>query len=226
MEPLVSCILPTKNRAEFIPQAIRSYQSQTYPHRELVIVDNGDDQTAMLLPPDRSIRYAKVTGTLTTGDMRNLCAKYARGEFICHFDSDDWSAPERVADQVTRLSQFGVVTGYHSAFFYDVRDGKCYQWHMPHSAVRYVLGTSLCYRKSWWSSHPFHSLRVGEDLKFFQQAQRDACRFVSTAPANQMIVARVHEDQTCRKTLNRNSYTPMPQTALPKAFPREIQSYK
>lgn len=219
--PLVSCILPTKDRAAFIPYAIQSYQSQTYPAKELIIVDNGDDSTEAMVQLHASvdIRYYRVSGNLTTGEMRNLCAKYAQGEFICHFDSDDWSAPERVTDQVTRLGLFGVLTGYHAMLFYDERDDKCYQWSMPHSPVRYALGTSLCYRRVWWKYHPFHSLRIGEDMRFFQQALREANRLVETVPAGPLMVARVHNHQTSRKTLNRTSYRPVPTTVLPQGFP-------
>jgi glycosyltransferase involved in cell wall biosynthesis len=218
--PLVSCILPTKNRAAFIPQAIASYQSQTYPNKELVIFDNGDDETEAILPTDLSIRYYRITGNRTTGEMRNFCAKYSKGEFICHFDSDDWSAPRRITDQVTRLGEHGVVTGYHAMLFYDERDGKLYWWRMPsHSAIRYALGTSLCYRRVWWHYHPFQALRIGEDMKFVQQALREAYRLVTTVSAEQLMVARVHHQQTSRKTLNPASYQPVSRTTLPQAFP-------
>lgn len=215
---LVSCILPTKNRAAFIPGAVRSYQSQTYPAKELIVLDNGEDSTASLLPSDPSIRYIKIDGQRTIGDMRNLCARYARGEFVCHFDSDDWSAPERITDQVTRLGVHGVVTGYHAMLFYDVRDGRCYHWSMPHSPIRYVLGTSLCYRKEWWRHHPFPALQIGEDIRFFQNAIRVAHRLVPTAPAEKLMVARVHKDQTSRKSLTPRSYRPVPLSALPATF--------
>jgi glycosyltransferase involved in cell wall biosynthesis len=219
MFPLVSCILPTKNRAAFVPDAIRSYQSQTYPNKELIVLDNGEDATESLIPPDPTIRYARVHGEVTTGDMRNACVMQSSGQVICHFDSDDWSAPERVTDQVTRLGTFGVVTGYHSMLFYDVRDGKCYQWHTPQVTMRYLLGTSLCYRRQWWDHHPFRSLTVGEDVRFVQQAMREAYKLVPTAAAGQLMVARVHDHQTCRKSLSRTSYTPVAKSSLPKAFP-------
>jgi len=220
--PLVSCILPTKNRAAYIGDAIRSYQSQTYPHTELIIVDNGDDSTEAVVQTHASVdvRYVRVPGrTLPTGDMRNLCVKHAQGEFICHFDSDDWSAPERVTDQVNRLGAHGVVTGYCSMLFYDERDGRCYHWQMSHAPYKFALGTSLCYRREWWRHHPFPSLRIGEDIRFFQQAQREAPRLVMTVPGGQMMVARVHNQQTSRKTLNKTSYTPVPKTTLPQAYP-------
>jgi glycosyltransferase involved in cell wall biosynthesis len=213
-------VLPTKNRAAFIPHAIQCFKAQTYPRKELIIVDNGEDATASLISDmDFSIRYFKVEGPKTTGEMRNLCAVHARGEFIAHFDSDDWSAPERVIDQVTRLGDHGVVTGYHSMLFYDIRDGKTYHWQMPHSPVRYVLGTSLCYRREWWRHHQFNHVQVGEDIRFFMDACRLARRLVTSAPAEKLMVARVHNHQTSHKSLNRTSYAPMSPLSLPVTFP-------
>lgn len=215
---LVSCLLPTKNRAAYIPTAIQSYLSQTYPHKELVIVDNGEDGTHRLVPEDPSIRYVHVRGSLTTGEMRNVCAIHAKGEILCHFDSDDWSAPERVTDQMTRLGSTGMVTGYSNMLFYDERTGKCYHWQHPNQQ-RYALGTSLCYRRVWWEKNPFPSIRVGEDSRFFQQALRTGKTVTTTVPANKLMVARIHAQQTSRKSLGRTSYRPVPRTALPAAYP-------
>jgi glycosyltransferase involved in cell wall biosynthesis len=220
--PLVSCILPTRNRAAFVPDAIRSYQSQTYPNKELIVLDQGEDATESLIPPDPSISYARVSPKLTTGDMRNACVTRARGQWICHFDSDDWSAPERVMEQVTRLGTFGVVTGYYSMLFYDTRSGKTYLWHTPQNAMYYLLGTSLCYQRRWWEHHPFRSISIGEDVRFVQQAMREAFKLVPGAAAGQMMVARVHDHQTSRKNLTRSSYQLVGPTSLPKAFPRAL----
>ena len=88
--------------------------------------------------------------------------------------------------------------------FYDERDGKLLP--LAHAAlhqIRYALGTSLCYRREWWRHHPFQKLRIGEDMMFLRQAVRVAHRLVPTAPANRLMVARVHNHQTSRKSLNR-----------------------
>lgn len=214
--PLISCILPTKNRAAYIPQAIHSYQSQTYPTKELIILDNGTDETETLIPPDPSISYTRISGDHTTGEMRNLCARLAKGEVIAHFDSDDWSAPTRLVDQVHRLGPWGVLTGYNTLLFYDDRDKKCYFW--KGISIPFALGTSLCYRKDWWMTHPFLPMQVGEDLKFFQEAMRGAGRYVHTVPGGQMMVARVHDHQTSRKALTSERYCPIAYTELPEAF--------
>ena len=50
--PLVSCIMPTYNRRHFVPRAIRSFLRQDFPHKELVIVDDGAEAVGDLVPVD------------------------------------------------------------------------------------------------------------------------------------------------------------------------------
>jgi Glycosyltransferases involved in cell wall biogenesis len=218
-EVLVSCILPTRNRAAYIGQAVRSYQSQTYLHKELIIVDNGSDGTEALIPSDPTIHYARVGGTHSTGEMRNLCARRAQGTYICHFDSDDWSAPTRITDQITRLGAQGVVTGYRSMYFYDDRDGLSYLWTT--SLGMFALGTSFCYQRAWWQQHPFLPIQIGEDFRFFKTATRGT-PWVTSTPINGQMVARIHVGQTSRKNLASDRYKQIPGTVLPREFPRAL----
>src|SRR6266852_3436172 len=55
--PLISCIMPTRNRRVFVSQAIGYFERQDYPNRELIIVDDGDDRVDDLIPSNASIRY-------------------------------------------------------------------------------------------------------------------------------------------------------------------------
>ena len=48
--PMVSCIMPTYNRREFIPNAIRYFLRQDYDNKELIIIDDGTDNIADLVP--------------------------------------------------------------------------------------------------------------------------------------------------------------------------------
>lgn len=49
--------MPTANRRPFVAQAIRCLLAQDYAGKELVIVDNGADAVADLVPKDERIRY-------------------------------------------------------------------------------------------------------------------------------------------------------------------------
>src|SRR5258706_7660643 len=97
--PLVPCVLPTANRRSFVPQAIRCFQAQDYPNRELVILDDGADSVADLIPTDPCIRYIRLTGNRTLGRKRNDCVEASRGDLIMHWDDDDWMATHRISYQ-------------------------------------------------------------------------------------------------------------------------------
>jgi glycosyltransferase involved in cell wall biosynthesis len=47
--PLASCIMPTYNRRHFVPNALRYFCRQDYPHKELIIVDDGTDAVGDLV---------------------------------------------------------------------------------------------------------------------------------------------------------------------------------
>src|SRR5262245_38881356 len=98
MEPLVSCIMPTFNRARFTAQAIRYFARQDYARRELIVVDDGSDAA---MPEERSggpaIRYVRLDSRKTVGEKRNIACEAAQGEIILHWDDDDWQASWRIS---------------------------------------------------------------------------------------------------------------------------------
>ena len=120
------------------------------------------------------------------GPKRNLACENAEGEIIVHFDSDDWSAPSRIRDQVERLLASGkAVSGYHSMLFWDGTEGFKFK-----GSADYSLGTALCYRKSFWQKHPFVSEdhKRWEDNVFVQDARND--NEIVAVDAGSLMVAR------------------------------------
>lgn len=149
-----------------MPQAIQCYQDQSYPHRELLIVSDGID-VRDLLPLDRSIRLIHIEEGRPIGEKRNFGVSRARGQIIAHWDDDDWSAPQRLSDQIERLEHSGkAVTGYHSMRF---TDGERW-WQYRADSDKYAIGTSLCFRRSWWEANPFPRIQIGEDSEFSERA--------------------------------------------------------
>lgn len=95
--PLVSCIMPTYNRRQFIPNAIRCFRSQDYPNKELLIVDDGTHAVSDLVPPDPQVRYLRLPSRQAIGAKRNLACEQSSGFFIAHWDDDDWHARDGFA---------------------------------------------------------------------------------------------------------------------------------
>ncbi len=123
--PLVSCIMPTWNRRGVVPLAIRSFQRQDYPNRELIVVDDGDDAVEDLVSGVPGVRYVRLPGRRTIGAKRNAACERARGEFIAHWDDDDWYAPERLRYQIGPLvAGQADITGLENRFMLETGQGR------------------------------------------------------------------------------------------------------
>lgn len=106
--PAVSIILPTYNRAAFLPAALESIKAQTFIDWELVIVDDGStDETPELLPSlTAGLTQATRLVRRTNGGAyaaRNSGLDQARGEFVAFFDSDDLWLPNHLERCVDAL---------------------------------------------------------------------------------------------------------------------------
>lgn len=220
MNPLVSAIMPTRGRQAFARWAVECFLAQTYPHTELVILDDLNDRSFPRgtedLPHGKARIIYLMHTTRSIPDKRNLCIQLAKGDTIAHFDSDDWSAPERLMDQVQRLDASAKqVTGYHSILFHDAAAGY---WAKYCNDAHYAVGTSLCYRKAWAVAHPFRSVaglpNVGEDNDFKERARQHG--ELISVDGGALMVARVHDDNTnpTRSHL-KNTYSYRPVTVTP-----------
>jgi glycosyltransferase involved in cell wall biosynthesis len=101
---LVSVVIPTYNRAHILRTAVDSALNQTYPHIEVVVVDDGsvDDTRDLVATMDPRVRYFKqANGGVAAA--RNHGMLEARGEFIAFLDSDDEWLPWKITAQVGAL---------------------------------------------------------------------------------------------------------------------------
>lgn len=91
-QPEITIMMPTFNHAQYIREAIESVINQTYPHWELIIVDDGStDDTEKVVNSfsDTRIRYLKNLQNIGISKSRNRAIRFAKGKYIGHLDSDD-----------------------------------------------------------------------------------------------------------------------------------------
>lgn len=92
--PLVSVIIPTYNRANVLENAVQSALAQTYPHVEIIVVDDGsDDNTTELMQSYPTVRYI-LKEHAGQGAARSHGLKLAKGTLIASLDSDDIWYPQ------------------------------------------------------------------------------------------------------------------------------------
>jgi glycosyltransferase involved in cell wall biosynthesis len=182
-QPLVSAIMITgKNpvRRPFALAAIKSFQLQTHTPRELVIINEGEQLVGgdtnngeyyyQELPGSATVREIMYGTKLTLGELRNEGLEAARGEFICQWDDDDWSAPDRIAKQLAASHKGSAVTLSHQVRYSFVSKSAFAHRGQPQKDGRWlgIVGTVL---------HPrteirYKPQRKHEDSHFLQRWKR------------------------------------------------------
>jgi glycosyltransferase involved in cell wall biosynthesis len=197
MLPLVSCIMPTHKRRHFVPQAIRYFLRQNYPNKELVILDDGSESVADLVPADPQVRYIRLSGSRTLGAKRNACVEASQGDLIMHWDDDDWMASHRIAYQVEALLQAGAeVCGLRCMLFYELETDRGWLYTYPTNQRPWLAGGSLLYTRYFWRRSPFPNIQIGSDTRFMwsQRLHRSVA-----LPDYTFYVAMIHPSNTSPK---------------------------
>lgn len=102
-EPLVSVIIPTYNRANYIGRAINSILNQTYTSIQIIVVDDGStDNTIEKVEQYKHVEYYyKENGGQASA--RNFGLDFATGKYISTLDSDDMWYPDFLKKSVEKL---------------------------------------------------------------------------------------------------------------------------
>lgn len=186
---LISCIMPTRGRPEFAADAVRQFQRQTWPEKELIILDDPDAPSFTTPPADPQIEYNRCARRWTVGEKRNIAVARSLGGIIAHWDDDDWYSQDRLEDQVQRLlSSNSMLTAYCPVPF---TDGVRW-WDYCNPRPDYGVGASFMYRREFWRANPFAGRMVAEDDQFLDAARGR----VAIAPGRGLMIARIHPGNT------------------------------
>jgi len=104
--PLVTVVIPTRNRRALLAEAIASVQQQTYPNWELIVVDDcSEDDTWSYLTSikDSRIRVIRLERHSERSAARNRGLLVAQGEYVLFLDDDDRLLKEALAMLVDAL---------------------------------------------------------------------------------------------------------------------------
>jgi len=102
---VVSIIIPCYNDAQYIEQAVQSALDQTYPYKEIIVVDDGSNAETKTvlkkLEPKITLLITQENQGQSTA--RNVGINAANGEFILVLDSDDYFEPSFCEEAVAIL---------------------------------------------------------------------------------------------------------------------------
>lgn len=152
----VSVIMPCYNDGKYIMEAIDSVRKQTWENVEIIIVDDGSDDTDTVQVL-KSVENSGITliqgGHRGPAAARNLGIKKATGEYILPLDADDTIEKDYIEKAAVILDEsqnVGIV--YCHADLFGERDGK---WEIPEYSLRAELVdncifVSSLFRKTQW----------------------------------------------------------------------------
>ncbi len=192
--PLVSCVMATRGRPQFVRRALEYFERQDYPNRELIILDDDDGSPDAVVSTDR-VRYVRMPRGTSIGAKRNRGCELARGSIIAQWDDDDWYGAGRLSAQVAPLRAGQAdISGFIGSVFFDLPSWKFWQcspalhrWMF----VEDVHGGTLVYRKSCWgprASYPDRS--IAEDAMFLRAAMRGGARLARMESAGLFVYLR------------------------------------
>ena len=124
---LISIITPCYNSERTIKQTIESVLAQTYPHWEMLIVDDcSTDLSAEIIRTyvnhDSRIKYFKTDHpSCSPSHPRNIGLEQAQGEFVAFLDSDDIWFPMKLEEQISymEIGHYGFVYSDYEKITWD-----------------------------------------------------------------------------------------------------------
>ncbi len=128
LQPVVSVIIPTRNRIDYIAKAIESVLTQTFQDFEILIIDGSSTNATKDIIKnftDKRIGYFPQKGKKSLAGARNQGIKESHGQFIAFLDDDDVWLPRKLEKQIAMLRQnesFGLV--YTSISYVMQADGR------------------------------------------------------------------------------------------------------
>jgi glycosyltransferase involved in cell wall biosynthesis len=93
--PVLSIVIPTRDRPQLLQRAVRSALAQTIEACEVIVVDDGS-ATSIVLPEDGRLRLIRLPASRGSSAARNAGLRAARGTFVAFLD-DDEVLPEMAA---------------------------------------------------------------------------------------------------------------------------------
>ena len=186
--PLVSVIITTYNRQEYLEDAIKSIANQSYKNIEILVIDDGSENNYAQEISEKFSNcnyYFKENGGLSSA--RNYGIKLAKGDYVAFLDDDDFWGNSKIEKQVKILLKNSSVDCVHSAAAVVDENGNPIgsfigaAQNKIHKRSGYVfwnaLGvwvvkspTPLIRKKVFQPDLMFdETIKVGEDIDFYQR---------------------------------------------------------
>ena len=174
---LVSVIVPAHRAAGSLRTALRSILRQSYPHLEVLVVDDAspDDthEVARAIaaedPRVRPLRSPRNGGAYAA---RNIGLAEARGDYVTTHDADDWSHPRKVEAQLRAFLADPETMG-NAVFWARARPDMRFttNWRLSHAILHLSYSSLMMRREAADVLGPWDEVRTGADSEYLWRLQ-------------------------------------------------------
>jgi glycosyltransferase involved in cell wall biosynthesis len=215
MNPLVSILIPAFNSEKWIAATIRSAVAQTWPRKEIIVVDDGSVDRTVAVAQRFESRGVRVVSQKQQGasSARNHAFALSRGDYIQWLDADDLLAPDKIARQMevaaqcrSRRTLLSGAWAYFAFRYYRAKFVPTALWRdlPPNEWLLSKMGQNLFMQTATWlvsrelteAAGPWDSnITNDDDGEYFCRVllQSDGVRFV---PESRVYYRRVHGART------------------------------
>jgi hypothetical protein len=226
----VACIMLANGRREMVARAAAAFHAQDYDanRRRLLIWNTGDPRDVADLDDPKGGRVAVIhsDNRRCIGVLRNEANASALRLWpevlrFAHWDSDDWSHPRRLAEQMELLDRVEYdLIGYRECVFWDSRAGLVRldagvlhttraeeageAWVYRNANPTGAIGSSFLYPRATWERVPFPNKHAGEDTQWLLNGRFKIFAVPSTfafhgLPIEPRMICSIHGDNTSSK---------------------------
>lgn len=145
--PMVSVVMPCYNDGRYIQESVASVKAQTYPNVELIIIDDGSDDSDTIATLNALAKEANVqvlhAAHVGPSAARNAAIREARGKYILPLDADDTIDPTYIEKAVNILeSHKDTGVAYCEADLFGAQSGK---WDLPTYSFESMLFDNIVF---------------------------------------------------------------------------------
>jgi glycosyltransferase involved in cell wall biosynthesis len=159
--PLISAKCITYGRVDTLEESLHSFLQQTYPNKEMVIVNDYPEQKLIFDHPQ--VRIVNLEETFSKiGSKENFATDLCKGEIICQWDDDDVALPNHMNNVAEHMTPDTNIIHWKTGVYCE--DGKNIK------EVGWIGNSGIAFRKSAWSAIGGHPLEnAGYDMTFIKK---------------------------------------------------------
>lgn len=175
--PEISIIIPCYNDSLYVEQSVNSALNQTYPNKEVILVDDGSNAETKLILNKLAPKISKLITQENQGQSaaRNKAIAAASGDYILNLDSDDYFDPTFCEKAIAKFQEdeaIGLVTCYVRRF----NDDGTVDIYYPDGGLltnflltNCAMGSSMFKKNDWQKLNGYDEMMKNgfEDWEFY-----------------------------------------------------------